>query len=55
MACAWYVSDDKPECGLPGIAKVKVKGKVTTATVELCATHKAIHDETFMRLRQGKK
>lgn len=49
--CQWYVSIEQPECGEPAVAKVRVKGKVTRATVYLCSRHKAEHDENFAKLR----
>lgn len=51
--CKWFVSDDVPECGKPAVAKVKVTGKVTRATVPVCSKHKAEHDENFAKLRTG--
>lgn len=53
--CKWYVSDEKPECGNPAVAKVYIKGKVTRATVDVCAKHKAEHNENFARLRTGSR
>lgn len=49
--CKWYVSDEIPECGRPAVAKVRVKGRVTRATVDVCEQHKAEHDESFAKLR----
>lgn len=53
--CKWFVSDDVPECGEPAVTKVKVRGKVTQATVPVCRKHKAEHDENFAKLRTGSK
>jgi hypothetical protein len=49
--CRWYVSIEVPECGKEAPHRVKVKTKVTTATVDLCNEHKALHDENFARIR----
>jgi len=49
--CKWYVSVDQPECGKPAPFKLKVKGKVTQAVVDVCEDHKALHDREFARLR----
>lgn len=49
--CKWYVSIEQPECGEPAVAKVRVKGKVTQAVVDLCIKHKSMHDENYARLR----
>lgn len=53
--CAWYVSIDQPECGLPSVAKVRVKDKVTTAVVPLCRVHKAKHDDSAARIRNERR
>ena len=49
--CQWYVSVLEPECGKPAPHRVKVKTRVTQAMVSLCDEHKAVHDETFARIR----
>ncbi|HWI70261.1 MAG TPA: hypothetical protein VNS88_18160 [Nitrospiraceae bacterium] len=49
--CKWFVSEAQPECGKPAVAKVRVKGRVTQATVDVCSQHKAEHDESFAKLR----
>ncbi len=53
--CAWYISIEKPECGDPAVATVKVNGKTTQATVPLCEDHKAEHDNRFAALRNRSK
>lgn len=53
--CSWYISEEQPECGAEAVAKVKVKGKVTQATIDVCAKHKAEHDENFAKLRTGRR
>lgn len=49
--CSWFVSEDQPECGEPATSKVKVRGKITQATIDVCPKHKAEHDENFAKLR----
>jgi hypothetical protein len=49
--CKWYVSVETPECGKEAPYRVKVKTKVTTATVDLCEEHKAVHDRAFAQIR----
>ena len=53
--CQWYVSIEQTECGEPAPHRVKVKTKVTQAYVDLCDEHKAVHDETFARIRNERK
>lgn len=53
--CGWYVSIQQPECGLDAPYSVRVKGRVTNATVHLCVQHKKIHDENFARIRAARK
>lgn len=53
--CSWYISETEPECGKPAVAKVRVKGKVTQATIDVCAKHKAEHDDNFAKLRTGSR
>jgi len=53
--CQFYVSIEQPECGDPGVAKVTVQGRAAKARVVLCEKHKAVHDETFARIRNERK
>lgn len=55
MKCAWYVSAEQPECGKESVAKIKVRGKIAQATVNVCSEHKAAHDEQFARARTSRK
>jgi hypothetical protein len=50
--CKFYISPEEPECGAPAVAKVRVRNRAITATVDLCEHHKAVHDEIFMRNRK---
>lgn len=49
--CKWYISIDEPECGKPAPFKLKVRGKITVAIVDVCDDHKAEHDRLFAKLR----
>ena len=48
--CKWFVSDAQPECSKPAVAQVRVKGRVTRATVDVCSQHKAEHDESLRKV-----
>lgn len=52
--CQWYESPEVPACGKPSEAVVKVKTKITQARVNLCRTHKALHDQNFARARNSR-
>jgi hypothetical protein len=52
--CRWYVSIQQPECGEVASHTVKVKTKVTQATVDLCDSHYAIHNENFAKIRTAR-
>ena len=49
--CRVLLSDSTSECGEPAVAKVTIRGRVTSAQVPVCAKHKAEHNEGFARLR----
>ena len=53
--CKWYVSIDRPECGLVAVTTVTVKTRTTQARVDLCPEHKAVRDDIFARIRAEKK
>lgn len=49
--CKFYVSVTQPECGVEAVTAVPTR----TGPVELCAKHKAIHDENNARRRMARK
>lgn len=54
--CKWLKYDEnESECGEPAPYKVKVRGKITHATVPLCSEHKATHDQQFAKIRAASR
>ncbi|HEY6021852.1 MAG TPA: hypothetical protein VIY48_18905 [Candidatus Paceibacterota bacterium] len=50
--CKFYVSPERPECG--EVATATVRTRITgndSATVELCAVHKAVYDQQWAQRR----
>lgn len=51
--CGWRVSVEQPECGAKAVHRVRVRNRITDATVWLCNKHLAKHNENFASMRNA--